>query len=266
MQRLEGRTALVSGGARGIGAATAKRLASEGARIVIADLLDEAGAKTAAAIVAAGGKAQYVHMDVTREADWQAACALAKSRSGGLDILVNNAGVVFAASVEETTLADWQKMHAVNVEGVFLGIRVCTPLLKESGGRWAGGAAIVNLSSIAGLVGSSRMPAYSASKGAVRLLTKSVALEYGQKKYPIRVNSVHPGVIDTDMGQQVVDLVMKRFSADEAAARALLVSQHPIGRLGTAEDVANVIAFLCSDDAAFVTGSELVVDGGYTAQ
>ena len=266
MQRLEGRTALVTGAARGIGAATARRLASEGARIVIADLLDEPGTKTAAAIVAAGGQAEYLHADVSREADWQAACALAKSRFGGLDILVNNAGVVFAASVEETTLEDWQRMHAVNVEGVFLGIRVCTPLLKEGGARLPGGAAIVNLSSIAGLVGSPRMPAYSASKGAVRLLTKSVALEYGQKKYPIRINSVHPGVIDTDMGQMVVDLVMKRMAKDEAGARALLVSQHPIGRLGKAEDVANVIAFLCSDDAAFVTGSELVVDGGYTAQ
>lgn len=266
MQRLEGRTALVTGAARGIGAATAKRLASEGAHIVIGDLRDELGRQTVAALCAAGGKAEYVHMDVTREADWRSACDLAKSRFGGLDILVNNAGVVFAASVEETSLEDWKSMHSVNVEGVFLGIRTCTPLLREGGRRWAGGAAIVNLSSIAGLVGSPRMPAYSASKGAVRLLTKSVALEYGQKKYPIRINSVHPGVIDTDMGQLVVDLVMKRMATDEPAARALLVAQHPLGRLGKAEDVANVIAFLCSDDAGFVTGSELVVDGGYTAQ
>lgn len=266
MQRLEGRTALVTGAARGIGAATARRLASEGAHIVIGDLLDDAGAKVVAEIAAAGGEAAYLHMDVRREPDWQAACALAQSRFGGLDILVNNAGVVFAASIAETTLEDWRKMHAINVEGVFLGIRACTPLLREGGRRLAGGAAIVNLSSIAGLIGSPRMPAYSASKGAVRLLTKSVAIEFGQKKYPIRINSVHPGVIDTDMGQEVVDLVMKRMATDEAAARAMLVSQHPIGRLGRAEDVANVIAFLCSDDAAFVTGSELVVDGGYTAQ
>lgn len=266
MNRLEGRTALVTGAARGIGAATAKRLASEGARIVIGDLLDEPGTNIAAAISAAGGTAEYLHMDVSREADWSAACERAKARFGGLDILVNNAGVVFAASIEETSLEAWQRMHAVNVEGVFLGIRTCTPLLNEGGRRWAGGAAIVNLSSIAGLVGSPRMPAYSASKGAVRLLTKSVALEYGRKQYPIRINSVHPGVIDTDMGQLVVDLVMKRMATDEAAARAQLVAQHPLGRLGRAEDVANVIAFLCSDDAAFVTGSELVVDGGYTAQ
>lgn len=266
MQRLEGRTALITGAARGIGAATAKRLVAEGARVLIGDLRDELGSETAAAISAAGGTAEYLHMDVTREADWRSACDLAQTRFGGLDILVNNAGIVFPASVEETSLDDWRRMHSINVEGVFLGIRTCTPLLSAGGRRWKGGAAVVNLSSIAGLVGSPRMPAYSASKGAVRLLTKSVALEYGQKRYPIRINSVHPGVIDTDMGQIVVDLVMKRTAGDEPAARALLVGQHPLGRLGTAEDIANVIAFLCSDDAAFVTGSELVVDGGYTAQ
>jgi len=266
MKRLEGRTALVTGAARGIGAATARRLASEGARIVVGDLLDELGAKTAAEIKDAGAQAEYLCMDVTREADWSAACQMAQSRFGGLDILVNNAGVVFPASIDETSLDDWRRTHAVNVEGVFLGIRTCTPLLKEGGRRWPGGAAIVNLSSVAGLVGSPRMPAYSASKGAVRLLSKSVALEFGQKKYPIRINSVHPGVVDTDMGQIVVDLVKKRSVTDEAAARALLVALHPIGRLGKPEDIANAIVFLCSDDAAFITGSELVVDGGYTAQ
>jgi len=266
MKRLEGRTALVTGAARGIGAATARRLASEGARIVVGDLLDELGAKTAAEIKDAGAQAEYLRMDVTREADWSAACQMAQSRFGGLDILVNNAGVVFPASIDETSLDDWRRTHAVNVEGVFLGIRTCTPPLKEGGRRWPGGAAIVNLSSVAGLVGSPRMPAYSASKGAVRLLSKSVALEFGQKKYPIRINSVHPGVVDTDMGQIVVDLVKKRSVTDEAAARALLVALHPIGRLGKPEDIANAIVFLCSDDAAFITGSELVVDGGYTAQ
>ena len=266
MKRLEGRTALITGAARGIGAATARRLASEGARILVGDLLDELGAKTAAEIKDAGAQAEYLRMDVTREADWSTACQMAQSRFGGLDILVNNAGVVFPASIDETSLDDWRRTHAVNVEGVFLGIRTCTPLLKEGGRRWPGGAAIVNLSSVAGLVGSPRMPAYSASKGAVRLLTKSVALEFGQKKYPIRINSVHPGVVDTDMGQIVVDLVKKRSAIDETAARALLVALHPIGRLGKPEDIANAIAFLCSDDAAFITGSELVVDGGYTAQ
>jgi NAD(P)-dependent dehydrogenase (short-subunit alcohol dehydrogenase family) len=266
MARFDGRTALVSGGSRGIGAATAKRLASEGARVIVADLREELGQRTVADIAAAGGKAAFARLDVTREADWSAVCALAQQQFGGLDILVNNAGVVLARSLEDTTLEEWRAQQSVNVEGVFLGTRACTSLLKEGGKRWPGGAAIVNLSSIAGIIGSPRMPAYSATKGAVRLFTKAAALEYGQKRYPIRVNSVHPGVIDTDMGLEAVHLVMERFAKDEAAARAQLAASHPIGRMGKPEEIAAGIAFLCSDDASFITGSELVIDGGYTAQ
>ncbi len=266
MSRVDGKTALVSGAGRGIGAATAKRLAREGARVIVADVLEELGRRTAQEIAATGAQAVFVRMDVTREADWGAACETARTRFGGLDILVNNAGVFLSRSMEETTLDEWRKLQSVNVEGVFLGTRVCTPLLKEGGKRWPGGAAIVNLSSIAGLIGSPRAPAYGATKGAVRLFTKSCALEFGQKRYPIRVNSVHPGVIDTDMGQEVVNLVMERAAKDEASARATLAASHALGRLGKAEEVAAAIVFLCSDDASFMTGSELVVDGGYTAQ
>ena len=261
MQRLEGRVALITGGARGIGAATARRLASEGAKVMIGDLLDEPGRRVAAEV---GG--EYLHLDVTREADWQAACAAAQARFGGLDILVNNAAIVLPATLEETVVEDWRRMHTVNVEGVFLGAKACLPALVQRGPRWKGGAAIVNLSSIAGLVGSSRMPAYSASKGAVLLLTKSLALECGQKGYRVRVNAVHPGVVDSDMGQVVVDIVKARQAESEAEARARLVAQHPIGRLGQPEDIAAGVAYLVSDDAAFVTGASLVVDGGYTAQ
>jgi 3(or 17)beta-hydroxysteroid dehydrogenase len=149
---------------------------------------------------------------------------------------------------------------------VFLGTRICTPLLRVGGNRWPGGAAIVNVSSVAGLTGSPRVPAYSATKGAVSLFTKSTALEYGQKRYPIRVNSVHPGVIDTEMGQTVVNLLKERMATDEEKARAMLISAHPIGRMGKPEEVAAAIVFLCSDEASFITGSELIVDGGYTAQ
>ena len=264
--RLEGRTAIVTGAGRGIGAATAKRLAAEGASVVVGDVLDDVARATVDDIVSAGGRALPAHLDVTMEADWVAACDLAKAHFGGLDILVNNAGVALAASAEDTTLEQWRRVQSVNVEGVFLGTRICAPLLKEGGKRWRGGSAIVNLSSVAGMVGSPRMPAYSASKGAVRLFTKSTAIEFGQKQYAIRVNSVHPGVIDTEMGHVVVEIVMHRMAKDEPSARALIVAQHPIGRLGKPEEVAAVIAFLCSDDASFVTGSELVVDGGYTAQ
>lgn len=266
MKRLDGRTALVTGGARGIGAATARRLASEGARIVIGDLLDELGGKVVAEIAATGGQAVFLHMDVTQEADWTAACALAKSRFGGLDILVNNAGIVIPVTGEDTTLEQLRRLLAVNVEGVFLGTKICLPLLREAGPRWKGGASIINLSSIAGLIGSPRMPAYGATKGAVLLLSRSMAMECCQKGYRVRVNAVHPGVVDSDMGQVVVDIVKSRMAKNEAEARAMLVAQHPIGRLGQPEDIAAGIAFLASDDASFMTGSSLVIDGGYTAQ
>lgn len=266
MGRFDGRTALVTGASRGIGAATVKRLGREGARVIVGDVREELGRRTAGEIVAAGGQAVFLKMDVTLEADWSAACDTARTRFGGLDILVNNAGVVLARSIEETSIAEWRHMQSINIEGVMLGTRLCAPLLKEGGKRWPGGAAIVNLSSIAGITGSLRFPAYGATKAAVCLWTKSTCLEFGHKRYPIRVNSIHPGVIDTDMGQEVVHLVMERFAKDEAGARAMLASQHPIGRLGKPEEIAAGICFLCSDDASFMTGSELVVDGGYTAQ
>jgi len=266
MGRLDKRSALVTGASRGIGAATAKRLAQEGARVIVGDVLEEPGRRTAGQIVAAGGQAVFVKMDVTRAADWTLACDTARRQFGGLDILVNNAGVLLARTMEETSLDEWRRLQGVNIEGVLLGTQACTPLLREGGTKWPGGAAIVNVSSTAGKVGSLRFPLYGATKAAVCMLTKSTCLEFGHKKYPIRVNSIHPGVIDTDMGAEVVHLVMERFAKDEPAARAMLAAQHPLGRVGRPEEVAAGIVFLCSDDASFMTGSELVVDGGYTAQ
>jgi NAD(P)-dependent dehydrogenase (short-subunit alcohol dehydrogenase family) len=224
------------------------------------------GQRTAREIAATGAPAVYVHLDVRREEDWRAACVLARALFGGLDILVNNAGIGEGGFLEDTSLEQLHRIASVNVDGVFLGMRECLPLLSTGGKRWAGGAAIVNLSSVAGLIGSPRLHAYGASKGAVRLMTKSVALECGIKKYPVRVNSVHPGIIDTDMVQLLVNGTMEARAIDEPAARKFLADRAPMGRMGKPEEIASVIAFLCSDDASFVTGSEVVVDGGMTAQ
>lgn len=267
MNRVDGRTALITGGARGIGEATVRCLAEGGARVVIADVLDAEGKAVADALAQSGHQAAFVHLDVTQEAQWHMAVEIVRSRFGGLDILVNNAGIAVAGSTDELSLADWRRIEAVNVDGVFLGTKTCLALLRENAARWPGGAAIVNVSSILGLVGIDGASAYSMTKGAVRLYTKSTALEFARRGYRVRVNSVHPGYIETDMGRGALKRMVERgLAKDEAQARALLDLMHPIGHMGRPQDIANAIAFLASDDAAFITGSELVVDGGYTAQ
>ena len=266
MNRVDGRTALVTGAARGIGAATAQCLAQGGARVIVADILGEPGQRTADAIQAAGGQAAFFRLDVTQEAGWKEAVELARMRFGGLDILVNNAGIAMGGPTEQTTLEDWRKVTAVNLDGVFLGTRACVPLLRAGAARWPGGSAIVNVSSVAGIVGLAHAPAYTATKGAVRLLTKANAVEFARDGSRIRVNSVHPGYVETDMAQIArARLVQRGMAPDEAAAGNFLKLLHPWGRLATPEDIANAICFLASDDAAFVTGTELVVDGGLTA-
>jgi NAD(P)-dependent dehydrogenase (short-subunit alcohol dehydrogenase family) len=266
VNRVDGRTALVTGAARGIGAATAKCLAQGGARVIVADILVEQGQRTADAIQAAGGQAAFFRLDVTQEDGWQEAAELARMRFGGLDILVNNAGISLANPIEQTTLEEWRNVTAVNLDAVFLGTRACAPLLRAGAPRWPGGSAIVNVSSIAGIVGLERAPAYTATKGAVRLLTKANALEFARNGSRIRVNSVHPGYVETDMAQLARQRMVQRgLASDEAAAGQLLTMLHPWGRLATPEDIANAICFLASDDAGFVTGTELVVDGGLTA-
>ena len=206
-------------------------------------------------------------LDVTTEAGWAHALAVTVKAFGGLDVLVNNAGIFNGKGVEEATLDEWHRLVAVNLTGVVLGTRVALPYLKESGQKREAGAAIVNLASVAGLVGSQLDPLYSLTKGGVTLFTKSTALEFGRKGYRIRVNSVHPGVIDTDMGQKTfVTRAAAQGTNDTEAIRGVSVRMHPIGRLGEADDIAKGIVFLASDDAAFMTGSGLVVDGGYTAQ
>ncbi len=267
MNRLDGKVAFLSGAARGIGGATARLMASAGAKVAIGDVLDERGRQTAKEIEAAGGQALYLSLDVTQEASWAAALDATVKKFGKLDVLVNNAGIFNGKGVEEATIDEWNNLVAVNLTGVVLGTRAALPHLKASGQRSPHGAAIVNLASVAGLVGSQLDPLYSLTKGGVTLFTKSTALEFGRKGYRIRVNSIHPGVIDTDMGQQTFVMRAKALGTnDSEATRKVSTTMHPIGRLGLADDIAKGIVFLASDDAAFMTGAGLVVDGGYTAQ
>ena len=247
--RLEGKVALISGGARGMGAAEAKLFAAEGAKVVLGDVLDEEGQRVEAEIAEAGGEAVFVSLDVTSESDWRNAVNTAVERFGRLDILVNNAGIFNRAFIHEQTEEDWDRVMDINGKGVFLGTKTAIPAMRE-----AGGGSIVNISSVAGLIGSMASTSYNASKGAVRLLTKSAAVQYA--KEGIRCNSVHPGPIQTPM----LDLV---YPNEEA--RAQRQDAIPMGRLGDMDDVAKGVLFLASDEASYMTGSELVIDGGYTA-
>jgi cyclopentanol dehydrogenase len=249
MDRLKGKVALISGAARGQGAAEAKLFAIEGAKVIIGDVLDAEAAKTAEEINASARArvAVAMHLDVTRAADWRAAVDASQKEFGGLDILVNNAGVFNTTGLEDTTEELWDTIVNINQKGVWLGMKVAVPALRRRGG-----GSIVNISSVAGLTGSTGATAYHGTKGAVRLLTKAAAVQYGPDK--IRVNSVHPGIIAT----QMIDIIPKH-------QRERFTAFVPLRREGTAEDVARVVLFLASDDASYVTGAEFVVDGGLTA-
>lgn len=249
--RLDNRVALISGGARGMGAAEAKMFAAEGAKVVIGDVLDEDGRQTEAAINELGGECLFVHLEVTDEGSWTQAIAETISRFGKLDILVNNAGVGGdRGRLEDTSEEVWDRIMNINAKGVFLGTKAAIPEMRR-----AGGGSIINISSIYGLVGSGGSSAYHASKGAVRLLTKSTAIQYASEG--IRVNSVHPGIIDTPMTEAIL--------ADPERNQRW-ISGTPLGRRGEPEDVAYGVLFLASDESSFMTGSELVIDGGWTAQ
>ncbi len=248
MRTLEGRIAIVTGAAHGIGAATAKALARAGASVIVADIHEQAAASVAAGLQAEGEVCLSCAHDVTREDDWARLLALSEARLGGLDILVNNAGVLLVKPLLETTLDDYRRVQGVNAEGAFLGMRSAIPLIAKRSARWAGGGAIVNLSSVAGIVGSPMALAYCASKGAVRLMTKAAALECAALGLKIRVNSIHPGRVRTAMQDQVT-------------TRA--TNPAPIAE---PDQIAQSIVFLASDAASFMVGAELVVDGGFTAQ
>ena len=249
--RLAGKVALISGAARGMGAAEARLFAREGARVVIGDVLEAEGAAIEAEISAKGGEAVFVRLDVTRESDWAQAVASTVQRFGKLDVLVNNAGIGGVGRVDETATEAWDRVMEVNAKGVFLGTRAAIPAM-----RGAGGGSIINISSQLGLVGmDDSSPQYTASKGAVRLLTKTTALQYARDG--IRCNSVHPGPIVTPMTE--------RRRAEPAVYQRML-SRIPLGRYGEPDEVAYGVLYLASDESAFVTGSELVIDGGWTAQ
>jgi len=251
MGRLDGKVALISGGARGQGATETRLFVREGAAVVFGDILDEEGKKVEAEIRASGGQATYVHLNVTREADWRTAVATATTTYGKLNVLVNNAGILFRAKIEDTTEADWDRIMAVNVKGVFLGTKCAIPAMRQ-----AGGGSIVNISSTAGLVGSpGETAAYIATKGAVRLFTKATAIQHAKES--IRCNSVHPGPIATDM---IKEMLENRAAWQERLRRL------PMGRVGTPEEVAYGVLYLASDESSYVTGSELVIDGGTTAE
>lgn len=256
MGRVQGKVALITGAAKGIGREAALLLAREGARVAVTDVDEAEGRKVAEAIAAAGGEALFLTQDVADEAQWQAVIAAVVARFGALNILVNNAGVALSGSVEETSLEDWRWLMSINLDAVFLGTKHAILAMKETGG-----GSIVNLSSIEGIIGDPNLAAYNASKGGVRIFTKSAALHCAKAGYKIRVNSVHPGYIWTPMVEGFLN-----ETEDPAAGKEGLVSLHPIGRLGVASDIANGILYLASDESSFMTGSELVIDGGYTAQ
>ena len=267
MKNLTGRVALITGGLSGIGYAIAERYVSEDAAVMLVDLVDPSDPKVAATLDRLGAKATYVKVDVRREEDWQAAERAVRAQHGRLDILVNNAGIDCVGAVETLELSRWRNIMSVNVDGVFLGTKTVTPLLAETGKTTRFGSSVINVSSIMGLVGYSDCSAYNASKGAVRLFTKAIAIEFATKRMPIRANSIHPGFVHTPLlhtgMQRWVDQGF--FKTTQEIIDRLAVAT-PNGRLADPSEVAGVAYFLASDDSSYVTGSELVVDGGWTAQ
>jgi NAD(P)-dependent dehydrogenase (short-subunit alcohol dehydrogenase family) len=252
MGRVSGKVALVTGAASGIGRACAEVLAREGAVVVLTDL--QPGEGVAAGIRAAGGKASFHRHDVTDEARWNAIIADVARQHGRLDVLVNNAGIAVAGLVTDLTLDQWRHQMAVNVDGVFLGVKCALPLMRKTGK-----GSIINISSIAGLRGAANLSAYCTSKGAVRLFTKSVALECAMMGDGIRCNSVHPGIIETPIWGQVVPGTNEPLDLDAMSAVRV-----PLKRKGVPEDIANAVLFLASEDSSYMTGEEMVVDGGMT--
>jgi 3(or 17)beta-hydroxysteroid dehydrogenase len=254
--RLQDKITLITGAGNGIGEATARRFAEEGAIVIVADINEASAQRVAAEIAAGGGRAEAHKQDVADEALWETLVAGIVGKHGRLDVLVNNAGIAIAGNLEDTSLDDWRKTQAINGEGVFMGTRAAVAVMKEHGGS------IINISSIEGIVGEPNAAAYNYSKGGVRIFTKSAALHCAAQGYPIRVNSVHPGFILTAMVEEGIS------SLPEEQAKAMferVLNGIPLGAMGEPLDIANGCLFLASEESRYMTGSELIIDGGYTA-
>ena len=268
---LSEKTALITGAASGIGASVARTLAAAGATVIVTDLEAQsaAGQEVVAGIERQGGNARFLDLDISSELQWKTVMAVVQESYGGLDILVNNAGVVLVKPIEETSLEELRWISQVNIEGVFLGVIHALPLMKVRAQSNPAGASIINFSSAMGMKGYPFGSLYSMTKGAIRLFSKSIALEFAQLKYNIRVNSIHPGLVDTAMvahESEKLSALGAMGTSTPAEMRQAFESLNPLGRLGTPQELANAVLFLASDMSSFITGSELAVDGGETAQ
>lgn len=265
-ERLKGRVALVSGALRGIGRAIAECLAADGAIVILSDLDAEDSEETASALKAIP-QTRYIQLDATSEPAWQSARARVEAEFGALDILVNNVGADLTGKVQDIELADWRRLMALNMDSAFLGTKTFQPLLEKAGRATPYGSTIINISSVMGIVGLGNVSPYNASKGALRLFTKSTALEFADAGIPIRVNSVHPGFVDTPL---LAKGLARWAKTDPALTPDILlqgvVQNTPMKRLAQPVEIGRVVAFLASDDASYMTGSEMVVDGGWTAR
>ena len=266
---VKGKTILLTGAAKGIGACTARMLAEAGATLILTDIDFVAGESLANEIKRNSNEVIFVRHDVSIEEDWLRVLELVSQRFDGLDVLINNAGIVLIKPIEATSLEEWREISRVNVDSVFLGMKHGVSIMKEKAGNSVDGGSIINLSSVAGMVGVPSALAYTMTKAAIRHMTKSAAIEFAELGYNIRVNSVHPGLIKTEMANQIYQNWAEAGALgthDVKETENAMVDMHPLGRHGQPEDIAKGILFLASDDSSYMTGSELVIDGGFIAK